>query len=121
VGDARVLGGVGNGWAVTQTTLAHERASHDRSAAAGAAGRKGGWLARRAGDLRPGAEVQAAIAEAGAAAQSWPLLLELCRARSLNGDPLVRQELARLHIAAELIRFTALRARAAAKAGRPPG
>jgi alkylation response protein AidB-like acyl-CoA dehydrogenase len=48
-------------------------------------------------------------------------LIDLARARGLAGDPLVRQRLASVISRMEVDRWTALRARAAARAGKPPG
>ena len=48
-------------------------------------------------------------------------ILGLARACGVTSDPVRRQQIARLVIQLEINRFMSLRARAAAKAGRPPG
>jgi len=112
--DADLIGGAGNGWAVTQTTLHFERtgigAGGDH-AGFPEPGPKGGMLGRRAGDAAqdpiPGGNLTISL----------PDLLELARTTSRNRDPLVRQSLARLIAYAETGRWNALRGRAEAAKG----
>ena len=94
VADADLIGGLNNGWAVTQTTLMFERAG------IGAGGimsgfpppvSKGGFLELRAGDaaaLRP--------PTAGSKVLTVDELFELARTHGRDRDPLIRQKLARL-------------------------
>ena len=116
--DADLIGGAGNGWAVTQTTLHFERtgigAGGDH-AGFPEPGPKGGMLGRRAGDAAqdpvPGGNLTISL----------PELLELARSSSRNNDPLVRQNLARLIAYTETGRWNALRGRAEAAKGSGQG
>ena len=113
-----VIGEPGGGWTVALAILAHERrlaASRPAPVPAGADGRV--W--------------REAIAERTAAAEphKWypqragrpDLVIERARAEGKAGDPLVRQEIARLMELTYTARWTADRAAAARAAGRPPG
>jgi alkylation response protein AidB-like acyl-CoA dehydrogenase len=108
------IGGVNNGWAVANTTLTFERAGLSAGAGAAAgmlasAGTVAGDLARRAGDfLGRGARVQRGRAGPGGAA----MLIELAKANGTIDDPLIRQDLMRLHILNEIARQTNQRAKA---------
>jgi alkylation response protein AidB-like acyl-CoA dehydrogenase len=136
--DARVpaeavVGGLHNGWAVANTTLAFERtglgAGGGGSGAAGAAAAPGtiaGHLGLRAGDLVRGANggrgrgagaagPAAAVLGAGIGGQ---VVAELARANGMVDDPVVRQGLARLHTMQEVARYNSLRLRAEKAAGR---
>jgi len=111
---ADLIGGEGNGWAVTQTTLHFERTGIGAGGAhAGfpAPGSKGGILGRGAGDAAlipmPG----------GNLTLSPPDLCELATASGKAGDPVIRQQLARLHTYTALGQWNALRARAEAARG----
>lgn len=112
--EADLIGGQGNGWAVTQTTLHFERtgigAGGDH-AGFPEPGPKGGILGRRAGDAAldrvPGGNLTVSI----------PDLLELARSASRTDDPLIRQNLARLIAYAETGRWNALRGKAEAAKG----
>ena len=48
-------------------------------------------------------------------------VIELARRFGRNGDPLLRQELAAMHVRTEILRYLGLRARTAASRGLPPG
>jgi alkylation response protein AidB-like acyl-CoA dehydrogenase len=113
-----VIGAPGGGWTVAVAVLAHERrlaASRPAPVPAGAAGRA--W--------------REAIAERAAAAEphKWypqragrpDLVIGRAIAEGKAGDPLVRQEIARLMELALSARWTADRAAAARGAGQPPG
>ncbi|MBY0329846.1 MAG: acyl-CoA dehydrogenase family protein [Acetobacteraceae bacterium] len=110
---------VGKGWAVTTTTLMHERRSAD------------GLRNDSAGYDRPGrcyAEERDEIATVQEPYKWYPqrrgrvdLVLQRARETGKLGDPMVRQEIARLMILARTAEWTARRARVAAAAGRPPG
>jgi len=102
----RVVGEVGDGWRVAQTTLFHERNS-----VAGAGGAAAGLVAARsgkAGDLDRTVGEVLEHADAHARAQSSTrrrpirsgavparLMVELARAHGVAADPVLRQELAR--------------------------
>jgi alkylation response protein AidB-like acyl-CoA dehydrogenase len=109
-----LIGGEGNGWAVTQTTLHFERTGIGAGgghAGFPAPGPKGGTLGRRAGDAAqdppPGSNLVLSV----------DALVELIRATGRDGDPFVRQQLARLVCFAETGRWNAARGRAGAGAG----
>ena len=124
-GDA-IIGGLNNGWAVANTTLTFERAglgAGGSSAGAGAAvpGSIAGDLDKRAGDL-VGSRVRGGAGGPGATAGSSQLLQTLARQVGANRDPLVRQQLARLHTLTEIGRYMTLRQRALrAQGGDIPG
>ncbi len=126
VSDDAIIGGVNNGWAVANTTLAFERAglgAGGSSAGAGAAvpGGIAGDLDKRAGDL-VGSRTRGGAGGPGATSGSSRLLQALARQLGANGDPLVRQQLARLHTLTEIGRYMTLRQRALrAQGGDIPG
>jgi alkylation response protein AidB-like acyl-CoA dehydrogenase len=112
---ADLIGGEGNGWAVTQTTLYFERtgigAGGDHSGFP-EPGPKGGMLGMRAGDA---ARIPAPKAAGRRAAVDE--LVNLARAHGRAGDAVVRQELARLYSYTQIGQWNALRARAQAAGG----
>jgi alkylation response protein AidB-like acyl-CoA dehydrogenase len=121
VGDDALIGGLHNGWAVANSTLAFERsglgAGGSSHAAAASAGTIVGDLVKRAGDFtRPGRG--SAGGGSAAAAGAHRLYIELARSKGLTDDPVVRQDLVRLHTMAEIGRFNALRLKAEKAAGR---
>jgi alkylation response protein AidB-like acyl-CoA dehydrogenase len=115
---SNVVGGVGNGWRVALTTLAHERrlASSPRN---------------RAGPGPTGRAWREALAEQRAATEphKWypqragrvDLLIERAVATGTTANPVVRQEIAKVLSAASAAKWTARRAAAARTLGRPPG
>ena len=117
--DARVpadalIGGLNNGWAVANTTLAFERSglgAGGGSAAGGAAvpGTVVGDLVKRAGDFT---RVTTPRASGGMFAGISTLLVELAKRNGSIDDPTVRQELMRLHSMNEIARFMNLRQKA---------
>jgi alkylation response protein AidB-like acyl-CoA dehydrogenase len=120
VADDALIGGAGNGWAVGNTTLMFERAGLGAggggAASIGSAlpGTVMGHLDKRAGDfVRP--------ARSGPAGDSLGLgakgLLDLAKARGVADDPILRQDLARLHTMTEVARYSNLRLKAAKAAG----
>jgi alkylation response protein AidB-like acyl-CoA dehydrogenase len=137
VADDAVIGGLNQGWAVANTTLANERAGLGSGGGNGAGGLAipgtiGGHLDRRAGDFvtpkrnsRNGAPVGGdKKAESGGEAVMLQamsggagLLIDLARRSGKEGDPGIRQELARLHTWTELGRFNGLRLKAAKASG----
>ena len=125
--DARVphdavIGGLNNGWAVANTTLAFERAglgAGGGSAAGGAAtpGTVAGDLTKRAGDYVRGVSQRGAASPGGMLGASSKLLTELAKANGAIEDPTVRQDLMRLHTLNEIARFMNLRQKALRKSG----
>ena len=112
--NENLIGGEGNGWAVTQTTLHFERtgigAGGDH-AGFPEPGHKGGMLGRRAGDAAcdpvPGSNL----------VLSLPDLLDLARATGRRNEPLIRQDIARLVAYTETGRWNALRGKTEASKG----
>ena len=118
--DARVpndaiIGGLNNGWAVANTTLAFERAglgAGGGSAAASMAtpGTVAGDLDKRAGDFTSGR--RSGGGEGGPASMfgaAETLLIELAKGNGKIGDATIRQRLMELHTLNEIARFTNLR------------
>jgi alkylation response protein AidB-like acyl-CoA dehydrogenase len=110
---ADIIGGAGNGWAVTQTTLFFERTGI--GAGGGHAGfpvpgPKGGMLGRRAGDAARDVEP-----ESGTLIVNFGDVAALARSRGRHDDPHVRQALARLYTDSKLGQWNAQRAKAEAK------
>ena len=113
-----VVGAVGDGWKVALTTLAYER----RFAGAG--------MERTAlrGDGPARSEARSEIADYLQTYRWYPqragradLAVEHARREGRSGDPIVRQEIARLTAMVRVSEWTAARARAARTLGRPPG
>ncbi len=114
-----LVANVGDGWAVTTTTLMHERRGADglRTWAMGS-DRKG-----RAYD-----EERAEIATTMEPYKWYPqragrvdLILQRAKETGKLADPVVRQEIARLLVMSKAAEWTARRARAAAQQGKPQG
>jgi alkylation response protein AidB-like acyl-CoA dehydrogenase len=93
VPDDHRLGDVNHGWTVALTTLMNERA------AIGAGDRGGG----------------------GSSPMSFGHLSDLMRAMGNLHDPVLRQELVKIHINSQVAKFTGMRAMAKIKAGQLPG
>ena len=109
-----LIGGEGNGWAVTQTTLHFERTGIGAGGAHAGfpePGPKGGLLGMRAGDAAqipiPGGDLVVGIHD----------LMALARTRRRTDDPLIRQHLARLYSYTRLGQWNAQRAKAEASTG----
>jgi alkylation response protein AidB-like acyl-CoA dehydrogenase len=114
-----LVANVGDGWAVTTTTLMHERRGADglRTWAMGS-DRKG-----RAYD-----EERAEIATTMEPYKWYPqragrvdLVMQRARETGRLADPVVRQEIAKLLVMSKAAEWTARRARAAAQQGKPQG
>jgi alkylation response protein AidB-like acyl-CoA dehydrogenase len=113
-----IIGEPGGGWAVALTILAHERRLAVFKPAGAQAGKRGrAW--------------SEAIAERTAVTEphKWypqragrpELVVPQARESGKAGDPVLRQQIARLTEATMAARFTAQRAAAARAQGRPPG
>lgn len=125
--DARVphenvIGEVNRGWAVTVTTLAHERNSlgaSGMSAMAGGAMIGRNDLSRPAGKPSGGGSEMAAMAAAfgggGDLIKGLPALVDRA------DDKVLRDKVMKIYSLMEIARFTSLRVQAAAAAGRGPG
>jgi alkylation response protein AidB-like acyl-CoA dehydrogenase len=114
VDAADLIGGEGNGWSVTQTTLYFERTgigAGGSHAGFPVPGPKGGMLGRRAGDAArdevPGGNLILKL----------PELITLAQARGRTGDPHIRQKLAGLYCESKLGQWNAQRAKAEAASG----
>ncbi len=138
VADDDLIGGLNRGWAAANTTLANERAglgAGGGNAAGGGLAQPGtvlGFLDKRVGDLVPRkkaspngkrpdrAGAQGPVSEASATSvmrNPSHMLIQLARAKGAETDPLVRQDLARLHTLGELGRFNSLRQKAVKEKG----
>ena len=110
VPDWNMIGGLNNGWAVTNTTLAAERAGlgSGGSGAAGSAfpGPKAGALGKRVGDLvgqvRTGGT-------GGGGLNMAQNLIKLAKDTGRASDPTVRQNLARMYSLQQIGKYSSLR------------
>jgi alkylation response protein AidB-like acyl-CoA dehydrogenase len=112
--DADLIGGAGNGWAVTQTTLFFERTGIGAGGAhAGfpVPGPKGGMLGRAAGDAAGDA------VPGGDQILQLPDLVALAQSRGRAGDAHVRQAIAHLFTSSKLGQWNAQRGKAEATKG----
>jgi alkylation response protein AidB-like acyl-CoA dehydrogenase len=108
----RVIGDVGDGWTVVNVALTSERRS------VGAHRSSPAVVGSRSGDLdRPAGEV--AVRPRRARATPLPPDVVARRVAGAPADVAARQDLARLHTAVEVARWTAARAAALDGAGRP--
>jgi alkylation response protein AidB-like acyl-CoA dehydrogenase len=132
VADDAVIGDLNNGWAVTNTTLAFERAglgAGGGSAAASAAipGQVMGQLGERAGDFVPDRAAGKKTSKkgggggGGAFGSAERLLVARAQGNGKIADPTIRQGLMRLHTLNEIARYTNLRMKAAKAAGHGAG
>ena len=115
VSNDDVIGGIGNGWAVANTTLAVERASlggGGKQPVSVSGGPKAGRLENRSGDLVD----RAPRGPDGSGGRGITIgaLTDLAKHRGVLGDPVVRQAMIRLHILGEVNRWNMLRAKAGA-------
>jgi alkylation response protein AidB-like acyl-CoA dehydrogenase len=121
VADDALVGGLNNGWAVANTTLAFERAGlgaggGTAGASAATPGSVAGDLDRRAGDFAGAGGIRRGGVGGGLIGEK--VLTELARKNGKIADPTVRQDLMRLHTLHELARFNNLRQRGLRSAGR---
>jgi alkylation response protein AidB-like acyl-CoA dehydrogenase len=113
-----VVGEVNQGWTAALATLAHER-------------RFGALAVADVGSVDEGLARDEALAEARETARvySWypqragraDLVVDHARTENALADPIVRQEISRLLCMQRASQWTAARAQAARKLGRPPG
>jgi len=120
-----VIGGVGNGWAVANTTLANERSGLGAGGGHGATsmavpGTVVGHLSKRAGDFVRGGKRSTGTVLGGMGG-AGKMFADLARSNGASEDPTIRQELARLHTYGEIARYTNLRMKAAKASGKAPG
>jgi alkylation response protein AidB-like acyl-CoA dehydrogenase len=119
VGDDALIGGLNKGWAVANTTLAFERAGLGAGGGSTASsvaqpGSVAGDLDKRAGDFLGRTAADGGPTMAGGTEQ---VLIRLAKANGKASDPVLRQDLVRLHTYNEIGRFTNLRQKAARAAG----
>jgi alkylation response protein AidB-like acyl-CoA dehydrogenase len=114
-----MIEGLGDGWKVATTTLMHERRSADLMRQATKASER---------PERIYEEERAEIATIMEPYRWYPqragrvdLVIERAKATGKNGDPVVRQEIAKLLILAKSAEWTAQRARTAQQQGKPQG
>jgi alkylation response protein AidB-like acyl-CoA dehydrogenase len=130
-----LIGGLNNGWAVANTTLANERSGLGAGGGGAAAsvatpGTVMGHLERRVGDFTSGPKKQGGKKKGGGAGggpgamfgAAEQMLIGLAQGNGTSKDPTIRQDLVRLHTMNEIARFTNLRLKAAKEAGQdlPP-
>ncbi|MEZ5341095.1 MAG: acyl-CoA dehydrogenase family protein [Acidimicrobiales bacterium] len=110
VRDIDTVGGLNNGWAVTNTTLQAERSG--LSAGGGRAvtatpGTIAGQLERRAGDLVAKKPAKSARADDTPKKKEDSLLVQFARSFGKLDDPIIRQDLMRLHTLNEVASYNA--------------
>ena len=116
---ANIISAPGDGWQVAMTTLAYERRSFDRPRNP----------AGKAPSTAPIYQQYQQELEIANEPYKWypqragrvDLVLQRAHETGAINDPVIRQDIARLHILAESTKWTAQRARAAQKAGKPQG
>ena len=129
--DDTLIGGLHNGWAVANTTLAFERAglgAGGGSAAGGSAspGTVAKQLDRKCGEFvtpaAPGGGRRRGGGGGGIAGMMGGgagLVIELAKGNGKIKDPTVRQDLMRLHTLGEIAKYNGLRSKALREAGQP--
>jgi alkylation response protein AidB-like acyl-CoA dehydrogenase len=122
VSDDRILGGLGNGWKVAQTTLAYERTNISSRGSGNATfmpGKANGFFDQRIGDLLAHQPDQSRNRFGGGYVLPRSAALRLAAECGRTGDAVLRQRLVDYLIRVELNRLTGIRARANARGGRP--
>lgn len=126
--DDALIGGLGNGWAVANTTLAFERAglgAGGGSAAGGSAtpGTVAKQLDQRVGDFvrapGGGGARRGGGGMAGMLGGAGGLITELAKNNGKIKDPTIRQDLMKLHTLGEIAKYNNQRSRALRMAGQP--
>ncbi len=111
--DADLIGGLGNGWRVANSTLMFERASLGASGVAIASTTPGtiaGNLTKRAGDLTARRGGEQGVPRVGADLVMW--LGGLATKLGRETDPVLRDELTKLYVLTQVNKFNMLRAKA---------
>ena len=125
--DARVpadavIGEVNNGWAATNTTLAHERAGLGSGGGGGGSGLTPGTVAKmldkRAGDYAPDPAKAKTAGQGPRQRAGSSIMTDLATMVGKNTDPVIRQDLVRLHIMNRLGQMNTDRLKAAKQAGK---
>jgi len=119
-----MIGGLNNGWAVANTTLAHERAGlgaggGSSSASAAIPGTVGGQLETRAGDYvrSPGKPSSGGGGGGANFRDTSKMMINLAQGAGVNTDATIRQDLVRLYTMSQLGRMNQLRVKAAKAKG----
>jgi alkylation response protein AidB-like acyl-CoA dehydrogenase len=124
VPQERMIGGLGQGWTVAQTTLAFERAGVSSGGQRGTAnafpGSAAGMLDRTVGELADAATRSPRRTVSGFVISNGALAT-LATRYGRTTEPAARQGLAGFKSMTEVNRFNGLRARAAASRGERPG
>lgn len=125
--DARVsvdatIGGLNNGWAVANSTLAFERAGlgaggGSSSTSAAIPGTVGGQLDTRAGDYVTPPGKPASGGGSAAFRDTAKMMIGLAQGAGVATDPTIRQDLVRLYTMSQLGRINNLRVKAAKAKG----
>ncbi|MHB1910881.1 MAG: acyl-CoA dehydrogenase family protein [Acidimicrobiales bacterium] len=119
-----VLGEVNNGWAAAITTLAYERSGIGGGALGTVAspGRKAGFLDRPCREVLRGENNNPEMGSMAALfGNGSHLTRSAAETMGKTADPVVRQEVARIHSMYEVSRLNILRAQAGLRAGGRPG
>jgi alkylation response protein AidB-like acyl-CoA dehydrogenase len=121
VPDDALVGGLHNGWAVANTTLAYERSGLGAGAGAPMAlanpGTIAGDLPKRAGDFVVKQRTPGGGGGGAMTAGAQRLFTEMAKQNGRIGDPTVRQALMKLHTLGEIGRYTTLRQKAMRERG----
>ena len=113
VPNENVIGGLGAGWAVANSTLMFERASlggGGRQPVSAPAGRIPGRLEDRVGGFV--SSVSRGPEGDGGRGMSTDSLVRLAKEAGCTNDPIIRQEIVQLHILAEVNKLNMRRAKA---------
>ncbi len=123
VADADLLGGLNNGWAVANTTLANERAGLGAGGGGAAGTRRTGHEGRLPRPSGPATASTSGRSGTGGAlaGRGGSMMVDLAKGMGVAGDANLRQDLMRLYTLNEIARYTNLRMKAAKAAGRGPG
>ncbi len=121
VADDALVGGVHNGWAVANTTLAFERSGLGAGAGAPMAlanpGTVAGDLTKTAGSFVTKQRAPGGGGGGAMTAGAQRLFTEMAKASGKIDDPNVRQSLMKLHTMSEIGRYTTLRHKALRERG----
>jgi len=123
VPHANILGGLNNGWAAAMTTLAYERSGIGGSGLMGSAapGEKAGFLDRTCAEVIRGDVDDPEMSMSSFFGNGAALSRAAAEHAGKTADPIVRQDLMRIHSMYEVSRLNIERAMAAVRAGGRPG